>query len=116
MADETTNQNPEQDINTVKEDIQKLRDNLNSLLGDVTAYSKEKLSDTRDRVSAAVTAFKGRASGQVQETAQTVRRKGQQVAETSRNMIKKNPLACTAAAFVTGALVSHACKCKGKRR
>jgi ElaB/YqjD/DUF883 family membrane-anchored ribosome-binding protein len=116
MDETTTNPNAEGEMKTVRADMQKLRDDLTVLVGDLTSYSKEKLADTRSRLNAATEAFKGRASSQVQETTEKVRTQGRQAAETSRRAIRENPLTCAAIAFCTGMFLSSTCRhsCKGK--
>jgi ElaB/YqjD/DUF883 family membrane-anchored ribosome-binding protein len=112
--DETTEQNVQRETNTIKGDAQKLRDDLSALLGDVTAYSREKLADTGGRVSAAVDAFRGRAAGRMQETARTTKTRGRHFVDASRKAVRQNPLVSAVAALGAGLLLSSFCRCKKK--
>jgi ElaB/YqjD/DUF883 family membrane-anchored ribosome-binding protein len=94
------------EINTIREDIEKLRDDLGLLLSDVGSYSKDKLVDTRDRLSAAIEAFEGRAYGRLQGTARVVEKRGRQAVGASRDVVQEKPLTYVAAAFVAGMLLA----------
>jgi ElaB/YqjD/DUF883 family membrane-anchored ribosome-binding protein len=94
------------EVEDIKGDVQKLRNDLTVLVGHLTSYGKDKLADTRERFGSAVESFRGRASGQVQQTRETARREGHQAVESSRKAIKENPLTYAAIAFCAGMLLS----------
>ncbi len=116
MDETTTNPNAQHEVNRIKDDIQKLRDDLTSLVNDFTSFSRDRLTDTRNRFSAAVGAFRGRATGQVQDTKETVRRESREAIETSRAAIREKPLTYAAAAFGAGMLFSATRRHSHKRR
>lgn len=94
------------DIETLKADIQKLRDDLGDLLGSVGSFSKEKLMDTRNRLVAAVDDLQGRAYDRLHGTAKTVRDRGHRAVDVSRGAVEEKPLTYIAAAFAAGVILA----------
>lgn len=106
MATPATNEITASEMDSIKEDIQRLRDDLGALFGDVGSYSKEKLADTRDRLSAAVEAIEGRAYGRLQGTTRMVRDRGHRAMNVSRQTVERKPLTYVAAAFAAGVILA----------
>ncbi|OHB64553.1 MAG: hypothetical protein A2Y77_14145 [Planctomycetes bacterium RBG_13_62_9] len=106
MANAATNETTSGDVAVLKEDIQKLRDDLGLLLGDVGSYSKERLADTHDRLSAAIEVFQGRAYGRLKGTARVVQDRSSRAMDVSRGAVEQKPLTYVAAAFVAGAILA----------
>jgi len=90
------------EVDTIKRDIQKLHDDLSSLLSDVGSFSRERLTETRDRLKSAAGALEGRAHDRVQETARMARDRGHQAMSASRGAGEDRPLTYVVAAFVAG--------------
>jgi ElaB/YqjD/DUF883 family membrane-anchored ribosome-binding protein len=78
------------DIEILKADIQKLRDDLGDMLGSIGSYSKERLADTRDRLMAAVEDLEGKAYDRLQGTARTVRDRGHRAVDASRGAVSRS--------------------------
>ena len=94
------------DIEILKADIQKLRDDLSDILGSVGSYSKEKLADTRERLMAAVEDLEGKAYDRLQGTVRTVRDKGHRAVDASRGAVEQKPLTYVVTAFIAGAVLA----------
>lgn len=106
MATPTPKETMASEMDGIKEDIQRLRDDLGVLFGDVGSYSKEKLADTRDRLSAAIEAMEGRAYGRLQGTSRMVHDRGQRAMDASRQTVEQRPLTYVAAAFAAGVIIA----------
>lgn len=102
------------DVDAIRDDIEKLREDLGSLLSNVGSFSREKLADTRDKLSAAIGAFEGRAYGRVQGTARTVRDRGAHAVDASRDAVEHKPITYVITAFVAGAILASLFEWKKK--
>jgi ElaB/YqjD/DUF883 family membrane-anchored ribosome-binding protein len=94
------------DIETLKADIQKLRDDLGDLLGSVGSFSKEKLAETRNRLVAAVDDIEGKAYDRLQGTARTVRDRSHRAVDVSRGAVEQKPLTYVVTAFIAGVVLA----------
>lgn len=94
------------DIETVKADIQKLRDDLGDMLGSVGSFSKEKLAETRDRLVAAVDDLQGKAYDRLHGTARTVRDRSHRAVDVSRGAVEQKPLTYVVTAFIAGVILA----------
>jgi ElaB/YqjD/DUF883 family membrane-anchored ribosome-binding protein len=94
------------DIETLKADIQKLRDDLSDMLGSVGSFSKEKLTETRDRLVAAVDDLQGKAYHRLRGTARTVRDRGHRAVDLSRGAVEEKPLTYIVTAFIAGVILA----------
>jgi len=106
MADTGTNEVTGAEVDAIKEDVERLRDDLASLLGDIGSFSREKLTDTRDRLGAAIGAVEGRAYGRVQGTARVVREHGHRAVDASRGAVEQKPITYVMAAFAAGVILA----------
>jgi len=94
------------DIENLKADIQKLRDDLGDMLGSIGSYSKERLADTRDKLMAAVEDLEGKAYDRLHGTARTVRDRGHRAVDASRGAVEQKPLTYVVTAFIAGAILA----------
>jgi ElaB/YqjD/DUF883 family membrane-anchored ribosome-binding protein len=106
MAKTAPNEITSNDLETLKEDIQKLRDDLGEMLSSVGSFSKEKLAETRSRLSAAVDGLQGRAYDRLQGTARMVRDRSRYAMDASRGAVEQKPLTYVAVAFLTGVVLA----------
>jgi ElaB/YqjD/DUF883 family membrane-anchored ribosome-binding protein len=106
MAGTSMNEVAGVEVDAVKEDIERLRDDLGSLLGDIESFSREKLADTRDKLSAALEAVEGRAYGRVQGTARMMRNRSQQAVDMSRGAVEQKPITYVLASFAAGVILA----------
>jgi ElaB/YqjD/DUF883 family membrane-anchored ribosome-binding protein len=102
MDNEVQNEAMTQDTETLKADIEKLRNDLGEMLGSIGTYSKEKIMDTQNRLRTAVEDIQGRTKARLHSTSQIVREKGQMAMEKSRKGIEHRPLTAMAVAFCSG--------------
>jgi len=94
------------EVDKIKDDLQQLRDDLGKLLGHIGSYGKGKLGGTREKVSAAVEDFQGRAYDRLQGTTREVSDRGRQAMWTSRDAVQQRPLTYVAVAFVAGMILA----------
>ena len=106
MAKTNSEEMASADIETLKADIQKLRDDLGDMLSSVSSLSKEKLAETRDRLVAAVDDLQGKAYDRLQGTARTVRDRSHRAVDVSRGAVEQKPLTYVVTAFVAGAILA----------
>lgn len=106
MADTGTTEITGAEVDAIKEDVERLRDDLGALLSDVGSFSKEKLTDTRDRLGAAIGAVEGRAYGRMQGTARMMRDRGHQAMDASRGAVEQKPITYVMAAFAAGVILA----------
>jgi ElaB/YqjD/DUF883 family membrane-anchored ribosome-binding protein len=106
MARAAANETTAADLEALKADIQKLRDDLGEMMGSVGSYSKERLSETRDKLKAAVDGLQGKAYDRFQDTARMMRDRGSRAMNASRGAVEKKPLTYVAAAFATGLILA----------
>jgi len=106
MAKTASNEITSNDLETLKEDIQKLRDDLGEMLSSAGSFSKEKLAETRNRLSAAVDGLQGKAYDRLQGTARMVRDRSRYAMDASRGAVEQKPLTYVAVAFVAGVVLA----------
>jgi len=106
MADTGVNEVTGAEVDAIKEDIERLRDDLGALLSDVGSFSREKMVDTRDRLGAAIGAVEGRAYNRMQGTARVMRDRSQQAVSASRGAVEQKPITYVMAAFAAGVILA----------
>jgi ElaB/YqjD/DUF883 family membrane-anchored ribosome-binding protein len=89
-------------VDAIKDDIQKLRDDLGALLSHIGSYGKGKLGGTKGRLSSAMESARGRAYERMQGTAGQMRERGRRAMYAPRDAVQDRPLTYVAAAFVAG--------------
>jgi len=94
------------EVDKVKEDLQKLRDDLGLLLGHIGSLGKGKLGSAREKVGAAVEDYQGRAYDRLRGTTRDVSDRGRQAMDVSRDAVQDKPLTYLAVAFVAGLVVA----------
>jgi len=94
------------EIDKVKDDLQRLREDLGRMLGHLGSYSKGKFGNVRERVGERVEDLQGRAYDRVQGTAREAAERGWQAASASRGKVHERPLTSIALAFVAGLVLA----------
>ena len=90
------------EINKIKDDLQRLRDDIGKLVGHIGIYGKGRLGGTREKVGATAEDFRGRAYDRVQGIGRRVSDRGWQATSASRDKIQSRPLTSIAVAFAAG--------------
>jgi ElaB/YqjD/DUF883 family membrane-anchored ribosome-binding protein len=93
------------ELETLKNDVQKLAGDLKDVLHTVGAQGKEKLMENKRRLEAAIKTLKGEAKEKFDETCEYLREHGGEVVEKSRAQIKEQPLTAVGIAFGVGILL-----------
>jgi ElaB/YqjD/DUF883 family membrane-anchored ribosome-binding protein len=101
-----TNEVRSGDIDKIKEDLQRLRDDVSKLLGHVGTYGKGKVGGTRDKVGATAEDLQGRVYSRVQDVTRSVTDRGRQAASASRGKVQERPFTSIAAAFAAGLVLA----------
>jgi ElaB/YqjD/DUF883 family membrane-anchored ribosome-binding protein len=102
MAMTPTDEAKTMDVDSIKDDIQKLRDDMGTLLSHIGSFGKGKLGGTRERLSARAEAAQEKAYDRVRGTTRGAKERGWQVIHSSRDKVQDRPLTYLAAAFVAG--------------
>jgi ElaB/YqjD/DUF883 family membrane-anchored ribosome-binding protein len=103
---EATDETKSREVDKIKDDLQQLRDDLGKLLGHIGSLGKGKWGGTREKVSAAVEDFQGRAYDRLRGTSQDVSDRGAQAMDMSREAVQNKPLTYVAVAFVAGVILA----------
>jgi ElaB/YqjD/DUF883 family membrane-anchored ribosome-binding protein len=90
------------EVDSIKDDIQKLRDDIGTLLGHIGSFSKGKLESTREKLSTTAETVQEKAYDRVRGTTRSARERGWQAVRSSRDKVQDRPLTYLAAAFVAG--------------
>jgi ElaB/YqjD/DUF883 family membrane-anchored ribosome-binding protein len=101
---EATDETKSREVDKIKDDLQQLRDDLGKLLGHIGSFGKGKWGGTREKVSAAVEDFQGRAVDRLRGTSEEVSERGQRAMDASRDAVQHKPLTYVAVAFVAGVI------------
>ena len=96
----------EKDIETLKNDLGKFREDLSSALTDVGSYSHEKVKETRDRLRTAMDDFGSMAHKKMSHMNEAICERKEKVVKASRDMAAKRPLTTMAVSFGAGALAA----------
>jgi ElaB/YqjD/DUF883 family membrane-anchored ribosome-binding protein len=102
----TTNEIRSGDVDKIKEDLQRLRDDVTKLLGHVGTYGKGRFGGTREKVGGTVEDLQGRAYSRVQEVTRSVTDRGRQAASASRDKVQERPFTSIAVAFAVGLVLA----------
>ncbi len=98
MADETKAETAD----TIKDDIQKLREDIRLLLGHIGTFSKGKWGDTREKLSEAAGSFQDKAYDRLRGTTYGVSDSSRRAVNFSRDSVQERPLTYVVLAFVAG--------------
>ncbi len=89
-------------VDAIKDDVQKLRDDLGALLSHLGTYGKGKLGGTKDRLSSAMESARGKAYERMQGTTEEMRERGRRAMYARRDAVQERPLTYVVGAFVAG--------------
>jgi ElaB/YqjD/DUF883 family membrane-anchored ribosome-binding protein len=96
----------ESDVDSLKRDLAKFKEDLNSVLYGVGHVSKRKVCETTNRFGAAMKNFQNTASEKINYAGSMAQEKSKQAVNSSREMIVKKPLTAIGIAFACGALTT----------
>ena len=96
----------ERDIETLKSDLAKFREDLGATLSDVGSYSQEKVKETRERLNTAMEDFGSRTHQGIRQVNTKICERGQKVVKASREATARRPLTTMAISFGAGALAA----------
>ncbi|HBG25524.1 MAG: hypothetical protein A2Y10_05280 [Planctomycetes bacterium GWF2_41_51] len=109
----TSAENLSQEIEDLKKDIGRLQKDFTSKLETVSATSKEKLMETKERVKEAIDSLRNQISQKASGAYDNIKEHSNVALDKSRQTIGEKPVTAVMVAFFAGALVglfSHKCK------
>ncbi len=93
------------ELKALKEDFERLRSDMGSLLRSLRGAGADKLGDAKERLKQAAERFESQAEQQFKEAYDTVRESGKKASDFSREQIEKRPLTSVLVAFAAGFLM-----------
>jgi ElaB/YqjD/DUF883 family membrane-anchored ribosome-binding protein len=96
---------PADELKALKEDFERLRSDMGSLLRTLHSAGADKLGNAKERLKAAAERFESQAEAQFKEAYDTVRESGKKATNFSREQIEKRPLTSVLVAFAAGFLI-----------
>jgi ElaB/YqjD/DUF883 family membrane-anchored ribosome-binding protein len=90
------------ETDAIREDIQKLQNDLKDMFHSVGEQSKEKLHESKQRLEAAIKSLQGQAVKKFDEIYDSLSEQGQDVVKKSRKQIEDRPLTAVIIAFAAG--------------
>ena len=105
MAVETNKKtNTSTEIDAIREDIQKLQNDLKDMFHSVGEQSKEKLLESKQKLEAVIKSLQGQAVKKLDEVYDSLREHSQDAVKKSRKQIEDRPLTAVVIAFAAGIL------------
>ena len=95
------------EIEAIREDIQKLQNDLKDMLHSVGDQSKEKLQESKQKLETAIKSLQGRVTEKFDESYDNLREHSQDAVKQSRKQIEERPLTAVFIAFAAGILLDR---------
>jgi len=95
------------EIDVIREDIQKLQNDLKDMFHSVGEQSKEKLLESKQKLEAAIKSLQGQAVKKFDEVYDGLREHSQDAVKKSRKQIEERPLTAVFIAFAAGILLDR---------
>lgn len=96
----------QKDIELLKNDLNKFREDLGSVFSEVGNLSQEKVHETRKNLRQAMDAFEGRAAEKIGQANEALHAQGERAIRASRETISSRPLTTVAISFGAGILTA----------
>ncbi len=96
----------EKDVDKLKADLSKFRDDLENTLSDLGGLSHDKLIQTRENLRKAKDAFEGMAHQKYDHARDYLHDKGEHAVDTSRQIVQDKPFMTVAVSFGAGLLAA----------
>jgi ElaB/YqjD/DUF883 family membrane-anchored ribosome-binding protein len=96
----------ESDVESLKRDFSRFKEDLNSVLAGVGHFGKRKVCETKDRFGIAMKNFHNTASEKINYAGSMAQEKSKQAVNSSRGIIVKKPLTAIGIAFACGAITT----------
>jgi ElaB/YqjD/DUF883 family membrane-anchored ribosome-binding protein len=100
------NKDMQKDMEALKKDMTKFREDLGAALGDIGSYSHEKIIETKENLKDAIQSFEGAAVRKIKNANEYAHEKGEMAAEISREKIASRPLTSVAISFFAGIITA----------
>jgi ElaB/YqjD/DUF883 family membrane-anchored ribosome-binding protein len=105
MAGDSKKEEMSVELDTLKEDVQKLANDLKDMLHTVNIQGREKLAENKKRLEAAIKTLRGEAGEKFDEAYEYVCDHGKEAVEKSRKQIEERPLTAVGIALAVGILL-----------
>jgi ElaB/YqjD/DUF883 family membrane-anchored ribosome-binding protein len=93
------------ELETLKNDVTKLANDLKDMLHSVGTQGKEKLAENKKRLEAALKTLRGEAKEKFEEAYESLSEHGKEAVELSRKKIEEKPLTAVFTALGVGVLL-----------
>ena len=95
------------EMDAIREDIQKLQNDLKDMFHSIGEQSKEKLQESKQKLEAAIKSLQGQAAEKFDEIYGAIRDHSQDAVKKSRQQIEERPLTAVLIAFAAGILLDR---------
>jgi ElaB/YqjD/DUF883 family membrane-anchored ribosome-binding protein len=95
------------DLDSLKEDLGRFRDNIGQMLSEAGGYSQGKIRQTKERLGIAMRQFGDTAGEKMSNASKYMCDKTKQAADGSRQIIVKRPFMTVVTCFAIGALTAY---------
>lgn len=95
-----------QEIATLKNDIARLKEDVEAAMSSAGTLSRDKLQDTKDRLRAALDSIQARVKEGFNAVYSSAREKGAEAVEKSRKTIAEYPFYAVGGAFLAGVVLA----------
>ncbi len=102
MTMEMANARVNQDIETVKGDVRRVRDDVAGIIHSAKSRSKDSIMEMSDRIKDVMSDFRGKAKDQLREKSEAVKDRGHETIENWRGSIEDRPVTSLLIAFAVG--------------
>ncbi|OQA04078.1 MAG: hypothetical protein BWY69_00119 [Planctomycetes bacterium ADurb.Bin401] len=109
----TSAENLSQEIEDLKKDIGRLQRDFSSKLESVSASSREKIMETKERIKDAIDTLRSQVSQKATDAYENIKGHSSVALDKSRHTIGQRPVTYVMVAFLAGAMVglfSHKCR------
>jgi ElaB/YqjD/DUF883 family membrane-anchored ribosome-binding protein len=96
----------EKDVESLRNDIERFRTHLGSVLSDVGSASHDKVLETRDRLKTAVESFEGKAAKELGRANEAFHEESEKAINASREIVRSRPLTTVLVSFGVGLMTA----------
>lgn len=96
------NRHVKSDVESLKKDIEKFRNELGTMLTNLGSYSEEQIQEKSNRLRKAVAEFQGMASKRLHNANETIHQQSDRALQSSRQMVTSKPLTTVIVSFAAG--------------
>jgi len=96
----------EQDVETLKKDIENLKAHLSDMLSGVGSLSHERVLEARERLKSAMEGFEGMTLNQIRHANEVIHEQSERALQASRHAVARRPITSMAVSFAAGVMAA----------